>query len=144
MFVEFEEKGIRRMKVIVYVIPILFSGIMLINGAIRYWGFFDKESMEAIFYHYMPSKREERNWKLSQKIYGKNLFIAGILNVITEVVLIPVVNWMLEITDSSDHMPIGVLLIIFLPSFIYMFGAWLLMQLKLKQLEDTDNNRNGV
>lgn len=132
------------MKVIVYVIPILFSGIMLINGAIRYWGFFDKESMEAIFYHYMPSKREERNWKLSQKIYGKNLFIAGILNVITEVVLIPVVNWMLEITDSSDHMPIGVLLIIFLPSFIYMFGAWLLMQLKLKQLEDTDNNRNGV
>ena len=131
------------MKVIVYVIPILFSGIMLINGAIRYWGFFDKESMEAIFYHYMPSKREERNWKLSQKIYGKNLFIAGILNVITEVVLIPVVNWMLEITDSSDHMPIGVLLIIFLPSFIYMFGAWLLMQLKLKQLEDADNKRNG-
>lgn len=131
------------MKVIVYVIPILFSGIMLINGAIRYWGFFDKESMEAIFYHYMPSKREERNWKLSQKIYGKNLFIAGILNVITEAVLIPVVNWMLEITDSSDHMPIGVLLIIFLPSFIYMFGAWLLMQLKLKQLEDADNKRNG-
>lgn len=131
------------MKVIVYVIPILFSGIMLINGAIRYWGFFDKESMEAIFYHYMPSKREERNWKLSQKIYGKNLFIAGILNVITEVVLIPVVNWMLEITDSSDHMPIGVLLIIFLPSFIYMFGAWLLMQLKLKQLEDADSKRNG-
>ncbi|MBQ6843067.1 MAG: hypothetical protein IJO60_00345, partial [Agathobacter sp.] len=89
------------MNVVVYLIPALFSAVMLINGAMRYWGYFDKESMEAIFYHYIPSKREERNWKLSQKIYGKYLLRAGLLNVITMVVLIPVVEW-LGTTGSSD------------------------------------------
>jgi len=123
------------MNVVVYLIPALFSAVMLINGAMRYWGYFDKESMEAIFYHYIPSKREERNWKLSQKIYGKYLLRAGLLNVITMVVLIPVVEW-LGTTGSSDTISVGMLLLMLLPSFVYMFGAWGLMQLKLKQLEE--------
>ena len=123
------------MNVVVYLIPVLFSAVMLIIGAMRYWGYFDKESMEAIFYHYIPSKREERNWKLSQKIYGKYLLRAGLLNVITMVVLIPVVEW-LGTTGSSDTISVGMLLLMLLPSFVYMFGAWGLMQLKLKQLEE--------
>ncbi len=131
------------MKVVVYLIQALFSAVMLINGAMRYWGYFDKVSMEAIFYHYTPSRREERNWKLSQKIYGKNLLIAGLLNVITEVALIPVTNWLLDAAESSDSVSIGMLMIMFLPSLVYMFGAWLLMQLKLKQLEDADK-RNKI
>ena len=126
------------MDIMMYVIPILFSAVMLINGATRYWGFFDKNAMEAIFYHYIPTKREERNWKVSQKMYGKYLLIAGLLNVITAIVLIPVVEW-LDNAGASDTISIGMLVIMILPSFVYMFGAWGLMQLKLKQLEKRKN-----
>lgn len=59
------------MNMFIYLVPAFFTLIMLVNGAMKYWGYFDKESTEAIFFHYVPSKREERNWKLSQKIYGK-------------------------------------------------------------------------
>ena len=127
------------MNVVMYFVPVFFTLIMLINGAMHYWGYFDKASTEAIFYHYVPSKREERNWKLSQKIYGKNLLVAGVLNAITEVVLIPFINQLLEAAEKTEVVSFGMLCIMFLPSFVYMFGAWLLMQLKLKQLEDVDN-----
>lgn len=121
------------MNVFVYLIPAVFSAVMLINGAIRYWGHFDRASMEVMFDRYFETKREVRNWKQSQKIYGKNLLIAGLLNVLTEVALIPVMNRLLE---RADAMSVGMLLLTFLPSMVYMFGAWGLMQLKLKQLED--------
>lgn len=109
-----------------------FTLVMWINGA-RY---FDRASTEAIFYHYVPSKREERNWKLSQKIYGKNLLIAGVLNLITEVVLIAIVNQLFDATEQSDSASYIMLFVIFLPSLIYMFGARLMMGLKLKRLEE--------
>ncbi len=127
------------MNIAIYVISLLFTLIMWINGAVRYWGCFDKESMEAIFYHYMASKREERNWKLAQKIYGKNLMIAGGLNVLTQVVLIPMVNSFADRTEQTEVASYGLLLIMFLPSLVYMFGARLLMELRLKQLEDTES-----
>lgn len=113
------------MNIVMYLVPSLFSVTMLINGAMRYWGFFDKESMEAIFYYYIPSKREESNWKVSQNIYGKNLLIAGLLNIITEVVLIPIAN-----KFSFFYM--------FIPSLFYMFGARFMMERKLKHLEDAE------
>lgn len=127
------------MNIAIYVISLLFTLTMWINGAVRYWGCFDKESMEAIFYHYMASKREERNWKLAQKIYGKNLMIAGGLNVLTQVVLIPMVNSFADRTEQTEVASYGLLLIMFLPSLVYMFGARLLMELRLKQLEDTES-----
>lgn len=127
------------MNIAIYVISLLFTLIMWINGAVRYWGCFDKESMEAIFYHYMASKREERNWKLAQKIYGKNLMIAGGLNVLTQVVLIPMLNSFADRTEQTEVASYGLLLIMFLPSLVYMFGARLLMELRLKQLEDTES-----
>ena len=123
------------MNVLVYLIPAVFSAVMLINGAIRYWGHFDRASMEVMFDRYFETKREVRNWKQSQKIYGKNLLIAGLLNVLTEVALIPVMNRLLE---RADAMSVGMLLLTFLPSMVYMFGAWGVMQLKLKRIEDKD------
>ena len=121
------------MNVFVYLIPAVFSAVMLINGAIRYLGHFDRASMEVRFDRYFETKREVRNWKQSQKIYGKNLLIAGLLNVLTEVALIPVMNRLIE---RADAMSVGMLLLTFFPSMVYMFGAWGMMQLKLKQLED--------
>ena len=90
------------MNIVMYLVPAFFTLVMWINGAMRYWGFFDKESMEAIFYHYIPSKREERNWKLSQKIYGKYLLIAGVLNMITEAVLIVIANQLFDVAEQSN------------------------------------------
>lgn len=126
------------MKVLIYVVPAFFTLIMFINGAMHYWGHFDKEATEAVFYHYIPSKREERNWKLSQKIYGKNLLIAGVLNIITELALIPVANHLADVAEQLDGVSAGMLAVMFLPSLVYLLGAWLLMQWKLKCFEEAE------
>lgn len=121
------------MSIIMYLVPAVFSVIMLINGALRYWGRIDRESADIIFPYLFPSKREERNWEVSQKIYGRNLLIAGLLNVITEIVLIPIGNQLLDGVEQSATFEM--LLFMFLPSLVYMFGARLMVDLKLRQLE---------
>lgn len=126
------------MRILVYLIPAILTCVMLINGAMRYWGCFDRESAEALFCYYYPTKREERNWKLSQKIYGKYLLIAGVLNIFTELVLVPVTNYLLNTAESLDTMSVGMLLVTIVPGVCYMFAAWGMMQLKLKRIEDKD------
>lgn len=128
------------MKVVLYLVPAIFSGIMLINGAMRYWGSFDKASTEAIFFHYIPSKREEKNWKISQKIYGRNLLIAALLNIVTELALIPVGNRILHGAEQTDSTSMGMVLFMFVPSLVYMFGARIIMEWKLKQLDEQEES----
>ena len=71
--------------------------------------------------------------RITLKIYGRNLLIAGLLNVITEIVLIPIGNQLLDGVEQSATFEM--LLFMFLPSLVYMFGARLMVDLKLRQLE---------
>lgn len=116
-----------------YIVPAVFSVLMIFNGLMKYWGGFDKEATKAVFYHYRPSKREEENWSFSQKIYGKYLLAAGCLNVVTEIVLIPLGMWILQMAEDRGNTTIPMILYMFGPSLIYMFGARILMQLKLRK-----------
>ena len=110
------------MEIIKYIVPALLSLIMLFNGAVRCFGDFDVEAAEAMYTWYIPTERHKRNWKFMQKTYGRYLLIFGCLNIATEIILIP--------------FPIPTVVYMFVPSLLYMFAARILVEMKLKKLEE--------
>ncbi len=131
------------MQFMVYVIPIVISILLLFNGLIKYMGNWSKEDTKKIYPYFEATQLEEKHWEYTQKLFGKLMCICGDLNVATMFLLIPITMKLVRGYEAEQIAGFVLLFYTLFPSLLYMISPRVILQMKLKRLEDEKSHEDS-